>query len=1083
MKNLIQQLHKSMHNMHFSAMQNTRFSNVLTPSVLFLFLLLFGVGNVWGRTYNVGDKIYYDFRAVSGSGGGNYWTNSELKYDAEAGGKYITYEVTSKVTPTTSWVMLKSAKGDWTEIKWKEPSNDEQVRLRVWDDGKGFSWGYNNNLVSGGYIYFDNSVSNFTGTLYFVIGHDHDVWGDNSIYSVAYKMTPLTGTSLYYVNVSADWPDAEYYAVIASSTSVSGTSWGTSNLATKGNNGYTAPYKTRYDLNSGSSYLITTTSAGNNQAMTITYYSGYASLPKVNATQSAKKRDTGTTYSTVSGSWPATLKLQGTQLSDNGATGRTTITSTTSSDEAAKKTYGAVKTGLITHTYTGLSDSYYFEGWGTGSTPSYTSSPYDYNITAATTVYAFFSKKYTLTYDVKSTAGTSTLSVTEVSDFSGTTASGSSIPTGHSITLTATPATGYQLTSTQAWYSNAECTSSLDNGTNTTYTISSLDDDREVYAKFEAISYTITYNLNDGTNHEDNPTSYNIETATIMLQTPTYPGHTFIGWYDNSACTGDAVTSIPRGSTGDKVYWAKWEENRYHFTAKSGNNWSTTDNWSARVLPTINDIVYIDAPVVVDIPNARAKQVIIDQTSLKTGKITINAGKELVVATTLTKTTDGSNSLTTAPEDLVFLSDASHGLGALVTGTLSANQATVNFYTKSHGTSGSSASVAQYLGTPFTDATVLSNFYNSWVYEAIASKGVGNIMWDRLNGSDALKPFRGYCVISADAAGHTYEMQGTLVNSPTIQSRKWSSTEAGLWPNNENLLANSWMAPIKIKAFHTEDFIESYATIYIFNSGSKDDYGDSGEISKGDGPAQYSTYTVKTAEAEEVIIPAMQSFSVFSSGSTGTDGYVNLDYTRLVYNPALAGTVPGPNKAPRRTNTIADEAGKMYVYVSGESGYRDRVYLWQHEDFTDGFENGWDGHKLFGESIAPQLYAQTPDGKMAVNCAPEFDGTILGFTKGSLDNTYTFRFAPQTDEVLYLNDMRTQTSTLINAENTYTFTAGEDDAARFLISRTPYPKMPTGVSDTQASSSKARKIFINGQLYVLNGNALFDITGKRVNVQ
>ena len=130
------------------------------------------------------------------------------------------------------------------------------------------------------------------------------------------------------------------------------------------------------------------------------------------------------------------------------------------------------------------------------------------------------------------------------------------------------------------------------------------------------------------------------------------------------------------------------------------------------MLPTINDIVYIDAPVVVDIPNARAKQVIIDQTSLKTGKITINAGKELVVATTLTKTTDGSNSLTTAPEDLVFLSDASHGLGALVTGTLSANQATVNFYTKSHGTSGSSASVAQYLGTPFTDATVLSNFYN-----------------------------------------------------------------------------------------------------------------------------------------------------------------------------------------------------------------------------------------------------------------------------------------------------------------------------------------------------------------------------------
>lgn len=1090
MKNLIQQLHKSMQNMHFSAMQNTRFSNVLTPSVLVLFLLLFGVGNVWGAT----QTIYLDITAATNwddaSACMTVWdgytnvTGTTLCADA-----LIKFDIDSRVTSGTLY-FKRDQSGSCGGSGWGQVScaysstyNTYKVKSSSFD---GCTASYNipaiHTITSGHkYIYWDNTKSGWTGNLYFVIGHDKP-----SAYSKAYTMKKVDGTSLYYADVEDSWTDATYYAVIASSTTVSGTSWGSSSLSTKGNNGYTAAYNTStYNMNGGSSYLLTAASSGNNKAMTITYYSGSGSLPKVNATQSAKKRDSGTSYSTVSGTYPATLNLKGTYMSGNGEATRTTITSTASTDGTAAKTYGAVKTGLITHTYTGLSDSYYFEGWGTDDMP--TSSSYEYNITAPTTVYAFFSKKYTLTYDVKGTAGTSTLSVTEVSGFSGATASGSSIPTGHSITFTAAPVTGYRLTSEQAWYSDAECSTSLDNGTNTTYTISSLDANSAVYAQFEAIPYTITYNLNGGTNHEDNPASYNIETPTITLQTPTYPGHTFIGWYANSACTGDAVTSIPLGSTGNKAYWAKWEENRYHFTAKSGNNWSTTANWSASVLPTINDIVYIDEPVVVDITDARAKQVIIDQTDSKTGKITINAGMELVVAETVTKTTDGSNSLTTAPEDLVFLSNADDGLGALVTGTLSANQATVNFYTLSHGTSGSSKSVAQYLGTPFTDATVLSDFYNSWVYETYYSSDLGNLTWRRVEGS--LNSFQGYCVISADAVGHSYEMQGTLLSSPSEESPysaplnlNSTATEEQVLSPNENLLANSWMAPIKINAFEASDFVGANATIYIFNSGSKDDYGDSGEITKGSGPAQYSTYTIGTAG--DAVIPSMQAFSVFSYGTLGAyNGRVDLNYTQLVYNPALAGTVPGPNKAPRRANTIADEAGKMYVYVSGESGYRDRVYLWQHEDFADGFENGWDGHKLFGESIAPQLYAQTPDGKMAVNCAPEFDGTILGFTKGSLDNTYTFRFAPQTDEVLYLNDMRTQTSTLINAENTYTFTAGEDDSARFLISRTPYPKMPTGVSDTQASSSKARKIFINGQLYVLNGNALFDITGKRVNVQ
>ncbi|MBQ2663244.1 MAG: hypothetical protein IJG16_03755, partial [Clostridia bacterium] len=32
------------------------------------------------------------------------------------------------------------------------------------------------------------------------------------------------------------------------------------------------------------------------------------------------------------------------------------------------------------------------------------------------------------------------------------------------------------------------------------------------------------------------------------------------GWYDNAAYNGDAITSIAKGSTGNKTFYAKWSK-------------------------------------------------------------------------------------------------------------------------------------------------------------------------------------------------------------------------------------------------------------------------------------------------------------------------------------------------------------------------------------------------------------------------------------------------------------------------------------------------------------------------------------------
>ena len=71
--------------------------------------------------------------------------------------------------------------------------------------------------------------------------------------------------------------------------------------------------------------------------------------------------------------------------------------------------------------------------------------------------------------------------------------------------------------------------------------------------------YTITYNLNDGTDNGGNPVSYNVETATITLKPAGRKGYDFIGWYEKADFSSSPVTQIVKGSTGNKVFWAKWE--------------------------------------------------------------------------------------------------------------------------------------------------------------------------------------------------------------------------------------------------------------------------------------------------------------------------------------------------------------------------------------------------------------------------------------------------------------------------------------------------------------------------------------------
>lgn len=80
-----------------------------------------------------------------------------------------------------------------------------------------------------------------------------------------------------------------------------------------------------------------------------------------------------------------------------------------------------------------------------------------------------------------------------------------------------------------------------------------------LYAKWTAITYTITYEPNGGTNADGNPSSYTSETETITLLAPSREYFDFGGWYTDSEFSDSSrKTEIAKGSTGNITLYAKW---------------------------------------------------------------------------------------------------------------------------------------------------------------------------------------------------------------------------------------------------------------------------------------------------------------------------------------------------------------------------------------------------------------------------------------------------------------------------------------------------------------------------------------------
>ncbi|HCC52671.1 MAG TPA: hypothetical protein DEQ30_11980 [Porphyromonadaceae bacterium] len=80
----------------------------------------------------------------------------------------------------------------------------------------------------------------------------------------------------------------------------------------------------------------------------------------------------------------------------------------------------------------------------------------------------------------------------------------------------------------------------------------------ELTANFETEKYPVRYRMNGSINHAGNPPEYTIESGTITLETPEKADDVFTGWTGSNGNEPQMVVNIPKGSTGERVFFANF---------------------------------------------------------------------------------------------------------------------------------------------------------------------------------------------------------------------------------------------------------------------------------------------------------------------------------------------------------------------------------------------------------------------------------------------------------------------------------------------------------------------------------------------
>ena len=494
-------------------------------------------------------------------------------------------------------------------------------------------------------------------------------------------------------------------------------------------------------------------------------------------------------------------------------------------------------------------------------------------------------------------------------------------------------------------------------------------------------------------------------------------------------------------------YWYGFED----------NNWADPRNWTMRYVPKTTPTQYAaladkseaDVEFATSDPaqygsdairdlHTDADRVVEKYINKSTTKkaLVVQASHKLNIKNAVEVTKDGGNDL---PELLrVKAGDDTTPNASLYVDSKVPVNATVELYAKSSNQgAGLQRANWQYFGAPVDGAyNTKKNVFGSALvrkYDRTLAIANSDEKWVALNDGDVVEPGAGYEV--ATPTPTRFEFKGALkygnkqISGEDAFEFALDGAATGTNYNDINILANPFTAAMNIaKIQKNQNPTNIVETVYLFNTGSRENWlAQNGANTPGNQPGQYTqAIPIGLAGAlpgQVTEIPSLSSFAVKANGPSS----IYYRYADLV-KTETANRARRMDAAPRVASVTVDVASENSM---------DRLWLVEHEDATENFDNGLDGEKMLTAGAA-QLYVEGAQN-LQVSTTKHLTRANLSFIPADKAERYELKFHLDgfnaSDEFVLL-DKRTGAETKINDGDKYSFIADRNDKRqRFAILR------------------------------------------------
>ena len=586
--------------------------------------------------------------------------------------------------------------------------------------------------------------------------------------------------------------------------------------------------------------------------------------------------------------------------------------------------------------------------------------------------------------------------------------------------------------------------------------------------------------------------------GTSVSLTGLYPGRTYtVQAFEYQGQPGSEVYMTDVVGANNPITFVPWPTTTW--TNSNGvatpENWNTAGRWDHDTIPTRNlhtaVLVYVDGNCQITAAAESNNLTIKAAHSSITPKLSVNTGQALNVVGLLTNSG--------AASALVIRSavDVPNGTLTFGSGTPSG---TVEMYTKSYMTSVPPSvhqNKWQFFGIPVNSVTVGNSFagypervrkyyepnitavtahpeipdYGLWIPADTHESQIGEST--TMTAGQSLVPIDGYEVVQPSSK--TYSFSGVLNHGDF--SKDLPKTSGADW-SGFHIVANPFTAAIDISKLSFGSNLD--AAVYLYNSGSRADWetnngGHDYGVEGVDGilPGQYVASNLAFAGVlgTPQQIPSMQGFCVLSNGNTNNT--FGMPYSSVMTN----------NTAQRAPRSIKSEKVGTRIDVIG-ANFADRMWIFTEPTCTHNFDNGFDGYKLSGSALTPQIYAMEADNDYQIDAVNDMNNTYLGFKVG-LDTDLKLKFTHQNAESYYgsifLVDLVANKTIDITVSGTeYTFSSVSNSATkRFkIITQTTGTTAPTDNTDKLKMFNSENAIYVQNNTGNTANYMLYNVSAK-----